>query len=55
MFESALKPRTAAAIQSNAPTVRPESFVDAGHALLVDDVDRFSAVLEEFTKSLPGH
>jgi non-heme chloroperoxidase len=39
-------------MQKSIPGARLEFFDDAGHALFVDDADRFNTVLNEFLKSL---
>ena len=39
-------------MQKNIPHARLEFFDDAGHALFVDDSDRFNALLDEFLTSL---
>lgn len=39
-------------MQKRIPGARLEQFEDAGHALFVDDADRFNAVLDEFIKGL---
>ena len=44
-----------AEIQKGIPGSRMEQFEDAGHALFVDDADRFNTVLDQFVASLsPG-
>jgi microsomal epoxide hydrolase len=39
-------------MQKRIPGARLEQFEDAGHALFVDDAERFNAVLDEFLKGL---
>lgn len=53
MCESAIQAMTADPIKKNVPTARVEAFADAGHALFVDDAERFNTVLEGFVKNLP--
>jgi microsomal epoxide hydrolase len=45
---------TADLIKSILPSARVEQFDDAGHALFVDDADRFNSVLEDFIAHLPS-
>lgn len=52
--ETAMKSQAADPVKSIAPSTRVELFEDAGHALFVDDADRFNAVMEDFLKHLPG-
>jgi microsomal epoxide hydrolase len=40
-------------MQKRIPGARLEQFEDAGHALFVDDAERFNALVEQFVKSLP--
>lgn len=51
--EAGLKNMAADPIQSVVPSARVELFEDAGHALFVDDADRFDAVLDDFLAHLP--
>jgi non-heme chloroperoxidase len=53
MCETAIQAMTADPIKKNVPTAQVEPFVDAGHALFVDDAEKFNNVLEEFVKKLP--
>lgn len=53
MCESAIQSMTADPVKKNVPTAQVEVFADAGHALFVDDVERFNSVLDAFVKSLP--
>jgi len=46
-----LKPQ-AALVKEQIPGATVEAFEDAGHALFVDEAERFNAVLEKFLKSL---
>jgi microsomal epoxide hydrolase len=55
MCESAIQSMTADPIKKNVPTAQVEAFADAGHALFVDDAERFNTVLEDFVKSLPAN
>ena len=41
-------------IQSVVPSAQVELFADAGHALFVDDADRFNALLDDFLAHLPA-
>ena len=41
-------------LQATRPGTRVEVFQDAGHALFVDEPDRFNALLDEFVRSIPG-
>lgn len=45
--------KAAQLIKSAVPSARMEAFEDAGHALFVDDADRFNQVLEDFLAHLP--
>lgn len=54
MCESSIQAMTADPVKKNVPTAQVEAFANAGHALFVDDVDRFNTVLEEFVKGLPA-
>lgn len=51
--ETALKGMAADLIQSTIPSARVELFEDAGHALFVDDADRFNKILQDFMEHLP--
>jgi non-heme chloroperoxidase len=53
-YEPPTKTMAADPIKNNVPSARIEVFEDAGHALFVDDADRFNAVLEDFIKTLPA-
>jgi non-heme chloroperoxidase len=53
MCETSIQAMTADPIKKNVPTAQVEAFADAGHALFVDDAERFNTVLEEFVKKLP--
>ena len=46
--ETGLKSMAADPVKSLVPSARVELFDDAGHALFVDDADRFNSVLEDF-------
>jgi len=48
-----MKPMAADLIQSLVPSTRAEFFEDAGHALFVDDAERFNKVLDDFLLHLP--
>jgi non-heme chloroperoxidase len=52
MCESAIQAMTADPIKKNVPTAQVEAFADAGHALFVDDAERFNNVLESFLKNM---
>jgi microsomal epoxide hydrolase len=52
--ETALKSGAADLIKSMVPSARVELFDDAGHALFVDDADRFNSVLDDFLRRLPS-
>ena len=52
--QAAMKSFAADLIVSSMPTTRVEVFEDAGHALFVDDAERFNSVLEDFLKHLPA-
>jgi non-heme chloroperoxidase len=54
MCESSIQAMTADPIKKNVPTAQVEVFADAGHALFVDDAERFNSALEDFVKSLPA-
>lgn len=54
MCESAIQAMTADPIKKNVPSAQVEAFANAGHALFVDDAERFNTVLEEFVKGLPA-
>lgn len=41
-------------MQKRIPGARLEQFEDAGHALFVDDAERFNALVDDFLKSLPN-
>jgi microsomal epoxide hydrolase len=51
--EMQLKAMAADPISSLVPTARVELFEDAGHALFVDDAERFNKALEDFVAHLP--
>jgi len=53
--ETPLKAMAADPVVSAIPSGRVELFEDAGHALFVDDADRFDAVLDDFIQHLPAH
>jgi len=53
MCQAQLKSMAADPIVSAIPTARAELFEDAGHALFVDDAERFNALLGEFILHLP--
>ncbi|HET8921468.1 MAG TPA: alpha/beta hydrolase [Candidatus Acidoferrum sp.] len=53
MFQAALKSMAAEMLVSVVPPARVELFEDAGHALFVDDAERFNTVLEDFIHHLP--
>ena len=53
--ETLMKPMAADPVVSAIPSARVELFEDAGHALFVDDADRFNAVLDDFIRHLPEH
>lgn len=55
MCQAQLKAMAADPIVSAIPTARVELFEDAGHALFVDDAERFDALLGEFILHLPEH
>ena len=55
MCESSIRAMTADPIKKNVPAAQVEAFADAGHALFVDDAERFNKVLEEFVKNLPAN
>ena len=40
-------------LQKNRPHTQIEVFANAGHALFVDEPDRFNGLIEKFAKSLP--
>lgn len=42
-------------LQKNRPGTRIEVFMGAGHALFVDEPERFNSVIEDFAKSLSPH
>jgi non-heme chloroperoxidase len=46
--EAAIKSMTADPVKDLVPSARVEVFEDAGHALFVDDTDRFNSILEDF-------
>ena len=52
--QAALKPMAADLVKSTIPSTRVETFDDAGHALFVDDADRFNSLLEGFVAHLPA-
>jgi non-heme chloroperoxidase len=41
-------------VKQKVPSARVEIFEDAGHALFVDDADRFNRLLDEFLTKSPG-
>jgi microsomal epoxide hydrolase len=49
-----LKPMAADLIQRLVPSTRTEFFEGAGHALFVDDAERFNNVLDDFIAHLPA-
>jgi len=51
--EAAIKSMTADTVKSLVPSTRVETFEDAGHALFVDDADRFNAILDDFITHPP--
>lgn len=51
--QTPLKSMAADPIVSVVPSARIELFADAGHALFVDDAERFNAVLEDFMSHQP--
>ncbi len=51
--EPGMKAMAADPITSKIPTARVEVFPDAGHALFVDDADRFNALLDDFIQHAP--
>ena len=51
--QAAMKSFAADLIVSAMPATRVELFEDAGHALFVDDAQRFNTVLEDFIQHLP--
>jgi len=55
MCEAALKSMTVDPIASAVPNARVEMFEDAGHALFVDDAERFNKVLAEFIQHLQAN
>lgn len=55
MCQAQLKAMAADPVVSAIPTARVELFEDAGHALFVDDAERFDALLGEFILHLPEH
>jgi len=50
--ESAMKKLAADPFTSLIPTARVELFEDAGHALFVDDADRFNSAMDDFLQHL---
>lgn len=44
----------ARSLKKNRPATQVEIFSEAGHALFVDEPDRFNALIETFTAGLPG-
>ncbi len=52
MCETGLKSMAADFVKSMVPSARIELFGDAGHALFVDDADRFNSVLDDFLLNL---
>jgi microsomal epoxide hydrolase len=50
--ETAMKPTAADLIKSMVPSARVELFDDAGHAIFVDDADRFNSILDDFLQHL---
>ncbi len=55
MCQAKLQGMAADPIVSAIPAARAELFEDAGHALFVDDAERFNALLGEFILHLPEH
>jgi len=55
MCQAQLKPMAADLVVSAIPSARVELFEDAGHALFVDDAERFNALLGSFILNLPQH
>jgi len=55
LCQAASKSRAADLIVSTVPSTRVELFEDAGHALFVDDAQRFNAVLDDFVQHLAAH
>ena len=53
LCQAALKAMAGDPVAAAIPTARAEAFEDAGHALFVDDADRFSATLEDLIQHLP--
>jgi len=53
--ETPLKAMAADPVVSAIPSARVELFEDAGHALFVDDADRFDGVFDDFIQHLPAH
>lgn len=53
MCQAQLKSMAADPVVSAIPKARVELFQDAGHALFVDDADRFNALLGDFILHLP--
>ena len=51
--ESQLKSVAADPVRTAVPSARVELFEDAGHALFVDDSERFNSVLDDFLQHLP--
>jgi microsomal epoxide hydrolase len=47
-----MKPQ-ADSLAAALPSIRTEIFTDAGHALFVDDADRFNALVEQFMAAVP--
>ena len=52
--EAQLKAIAADPVQGLVPSTRVELFENAGHALFVDDAERFNKVLDDFIANLPG-
>ncbi len=52
--ETRMKAMAADPITAKIPTARVEIFADAGHALFVDDADRFNALLDDFIQHSNG-
>jgi len=55
MCQAQLKSMAADPVVSAIPSARVELLEDAGHALFVDDAERFNALLGEFILHLPEH
>jgi len=51
--ETALKPMAADPVKALVPSTRVELFDAAGHALFVDDAEKFDNVVEDFLAHPP--